>query len=59
MDYFRVTFSGKDLKKLLKKDGRIYLSACGDDYFYLNYAKNILKYFTHSYIDSKIKIFFN
>ena len=53
MDYFRVTFSGKDLKKLLKKDGRIYLSACGDDYLYLNYAKNILKYFTHSYVDSK------
>ncbi|MHD0319364.1 glycosyltransferase [Fusobacterium sp. THCT1E2] len=53
MDYFRITFLGKDLKRLLKKNGKIYLSACGDDYFYLTYAKNILKYFTHSYVDSK------
>ncbi len=58
IDYFRITFLGKDLKKLLKKDGKIYLSACGDDYFYLTYAKKILKYFTYDYVDAKkIKYF--
>ncbi len=58
LDYFRVTFSVKDLKKILKENGKIYLSACGDDYFYLTKSKKILKYFPYDSISNKIINFF-
>lgn len=34
-------FAFSDIKKVLKLGGQIYLSACGDDYPYLNYAKEL------------------
>lgn len=58
LDYFRVTFSVKDLKSMLKEKGKIYLSACGDDYFYLTKSKKILKYFPYDSISNKIINFF-
>lgn len=39
-EFWLSRFSINDIKKVLKKDGKIFMSACGDDYAYLKNVKN-------------------
>ncbi len=48
-DFTRALFSYKDLSKVMKDESKIYLSACGDDIFYLKYLHHFRYYFQDNY----------